>query len=233
MSVKPRIGITLGADVIAEYERAVRDAGGEPVNLPPNLARVDSDLDDLAGIVLSGGADVDPARFGEAPHPATRVAAPERDAYEVQLARAAFERRVPTLAICRGIQVANVALGGSLVQHVPDVAGDAIPHAIDAGGRTFRGLIDDHVVATVPGSRLAQLVGPALVTGSRHHQALQRVADQLRVVGRTADGVIEAVEAVPDDRFWLGVQWHPESTVELDGGESRAIFRALIEAASG
>jgi putative glutamine amidotransferase len=230
--VRPRIGITLGADVIAEYERAVREAGGEPVRLPPAPDRVDDDLRDLAGLVLSGGADVDPAYFGEPPHPAAELATPERDAYELWIARAAFERRLPTLAICRGIQVANVALGGSLVQHVPDVAGVSIPHAVDEGGRTYRGLIDGHVVATVAGSRFAALVGPSIVTGSRHHQALQRVADPLRVVGRTADGVIEAVEARDDDRFWLGVQWHPESTVDLDGGTSRAIFRALIAAAT-
>jgi len=230
--VKPRIGITLGADVIAEYERAVRDAGGEPVPLAPDADRVEADLRDLAGLVLSGGADVDPAQFGEAPHPATERATPERDAYELRIARLAFERGLPTLAICRGIQVANVALGGSLVQHVPDVAGDAIPHAIEADGRTFRGLIADHVVAVVAGSRLAQVVGPVLTTGSRHHQALQRVADPFRVVGRTPDGVIEAIEAHAGDRFWLGVQWHPESTVDLDAGESRAIFRALVDAAT-
>jgi putative glutamine amidotransferase len=228
--VKPRIGITMGADAIAEYERAVREAGGEPVPLAPDAARVDADLRELAGLVLSGGADVDPAAFGEAAHPQTQRATPERDAYELRIARLAFERGLPTLAICRGIQVGNVALGGSLVQHVPDIAGDAIPHAIDADGRTFRGLIAEHVVTTVAGSRLARLAGPALTTGSRHHQALGRVADPFRVVGRTADGVIEAIEARDGDRFWLGVQWHPESTVDLDAGESRALFRALIEA---
>jgi putative glutamine amidotransferase len=230
--VKPRIGITAGADRILEYERAVRAAGGEPVTLAPEPERADADLCGLAGLVLSGGADVDPARFDQAPHPRTELATPARDAYEIAIARAAYERGLPTLAICRGIQVANVAFGGSLVQHVPDVAGEAVPHAIERDGATFRGLIDAHVVGTVAGSRLARLVGPAIVTGSRHHQAVDRVAEPFVVVARTRDGIVEALETRDAARFWLGVQWHPESTVDLDDGASRAIFRALIDAAT-
>jgi len=230
-SPRPRIGITLGANPFAEYEDAVRAAGGDPIPLAHEPASVAADLRALDGIVLSGGADIDPAHYGESAHPRTETAPAERDAYELALARAAYEQRIPTLAICRGIQVVNVALGGSLHQHVPDVAGEAIPHALEVDGKNERGLIDPHVVETVAGSRLAGLVGPAIVTGSRHHQSLARIAEPLRVVAQTRDGIVEAIEA-RDERFWLGVQWHPESTVALDGGASRSIFRALIDAAA-
>ena len=229
--MKPRIGITMGADRIGEYEHAVAEAGGEPVRLPPRPGNVADDLRDLAGVVLSGGADVDPARYGEAPHPATECAPPDRDAYELQLARAAYDRGLPTLAICRGLQVANVAFGGSLVQHVPDVASADITHAHVADGVNFRGLLDAHIVSVAPESRLAHLVGTTIVTGSRHHQAVARVAEPFIVVARTPDGIVEALETKDAERFWLGVQWHPESTVDLDGGASAAIFRALIAAA--
>jgi putative glutamine amidotransferase len=210
----------------------VRAAGGEPVTLAPDVARVAADVAALDGLVLSGGADVDPAHWGELRHPSTKLAAPERDAYELALARASYERRLPTLAICRGLQVANVAFGGSLHQHVPDVAGESIPHAPPGDdGRTFRGLIDAHVVAIAAGSRLAELVGPAIVTGSRHHQSLHRIATPFRVVAQTPDGVVEAIEPHAPAHFWLGVQWHPESTVDRDTGASRALFHALIDAA--
>jgi putative glutamine amidotransferase len=227
---RPRIGITRGADRIAEYERAVRAAGGEPIELPGDLARLADDLHALDGLVLSGGADVDPARYGEPAHPLTQCAVAERDAFELALARAAYEQRMPTLAICRGIQVANVAFGGTLDQHVPDTVGTAIPHAIEVDGATLRGLLDAHVVDTLADSRLAQLVGSGFITGSRHHQAVKRVAEPFRAVAFTRDGVIEAMEALDAERFWLGVQWHPESTYDLDTGASSAIFRALIDA---
>jgi len=227
----PRVGITLGASRMDEYERAVIDAGGEPVRLASRPGAAASDCDGLAGIVLTGGLDVDPARYDEPAHPLTERAAPERDAYETELVRVAFARGLPTLAICRGIQVANVALGGSLEQHVPDVAGSAIPHSIEGPDGTYRGIIDAHVVATVAGSRLAAIAGTSFATGSRHHQAIARVADPFRVVGRTPDGVVEAIEACESGRFWLGLQWHPESTVTLDDGVSRGIFAAFVSAA--
>jgi putative glutamine amidotransferase len=234
MHRRPRIGITLGPERMAEYERAVEAGGGEPIALAHDLARVATDLAAIDALVLSGGADVDPAHFGEARHPSTELATPERDAYELALARAAYDAHLPTLAICRGIQVANVAFGGSLHQHVPDVAGDGIPHAPEGDdGRTLRGLIDAHVVSIEPDARLAALVGTRIVTGSRHHQALRRVADPFRAVAHAPDGIVEAIEARDTTRFWLGVQWHPESTLDLDDGASRAIFRALVAAAAG
>jgi gamma-glutamyl-gamma-aminobutyrate hydrolase PuuD len=228
--VKPRIGITSEAGVtVAEYEEAVRAAGGEPVRLTPGDAG--SALDGLDGIVFSGGDDVDPQRYGQPRHAHTETASPERDAFEIALVRAAFERGLPALAICRGIQVANVAFGGSLHQHVPDTYGERVPHRPQVEGKTFRGLIDEHRVTVEEPSRLAELVGPVVVTGSRHHQSLDRIAEPFRVVARAADGVVEALEAPAAPQFWLGVQWHPESTVALDGGASAALFRALVDAA--
>lgn len=229
----PRIGITAdpGYDV-TEYEEAIRRAGGLPVRWMPDAARVDADLRDVDGIVLSGGEDVDPARYGAAAHPLAELASAARDAYEIALARGAYERGVPTLAICRGLQIANVAFGGSLHQHVPDVFGLGVPHSPQVEGATFRGLIDDHRVAVEDGSLLASIVGPSVVTGSRHHQAVDRVADSLRVVGRAPDGVIEALEAPAASAFWLAVQWHPESSVQLDAGASAALFAALAASAS-
>jgi gamma-glutamyl-gamma-aminobutyrate hydrolase PuuD len=224
----PRIGITHGSEAPLEYERAVRAAGGDPFGLASDIDGLERDLDTLDALVLSGGPDVDPNRYGRPAHPSTRPASNARDEYEICLARAAFERNIPTLAICRGLQIANVAFGGTLHQHVPDIAGD-IAHALPENSTDCRGLISEHVVDTVPGSRLSLVVGPSVVTGSRHHQAVDGVADRLRVVARTRDGIIEALELPDPRRFWLGVQWHPESTLDVDGGGSRAIFRALVD----
>src|SRR5580692_7107388 len=127
---RPRIGITAdpGYDV-AEYEEAVRQAGGEPIRWMPDITRVAADLEGVDAIILSGGDDVDPARYGETAHFRTHVASAVRDAYEFALVRAAFVDGLPTLAICRGLQIANVAFGGSLHQHVPDVFGRSVPHS--------------------------------------------------------------------------------------------------------
>jgi putative glutamine amidotransferase len=225
---RPRIGLTTdSSNPVGEYEAAIRAAGGDPVVL---MRASGADLAALDGIVFSGGEDVDPARYGQPRHTQTQIAAPERDAFEADLARDAMYRGLPALAICRGVQIANVAFGGTLHQHVPDTFGDAVPHQPQAGGATFRGLIDAHRVAIEPASRLAELTGVSIVTGSRHHQALDRVAAPFHVVARTPDGVIEAIELDRARVFWLGVQWHPESTVALDGGASAALFSALVEA---
>jgi putative glutamine amidotransferase len=228
--VKPRIGITSERGVpVTEYEAAVQAAGGDAVRLLPTGDG--AVLDTLDGIIFSGGEDVDPQRYGQAPHPLTEPASGARDTSEIALVRAAFDRGLPTLAICRGVQVANVAFGGSLHQHVPETYGDRVAHQPQVEGKTFRGLIDAHRVHVEPASRLAQLAGPELITGSRHHQSLDRIGDPFRVVARTDDGVVEALEAPGAAHFWLGVQWHPESTVALDGGASAALFSALVEAA--
>ena len=187
---------------------------------------------ELDGIVFAGGPDVDPARYGEAAHALTEAASPQRDEFEIALMHRALELRLPTLAICRGLQVANVALGGSLHQHVPDAFGSSVPHARLVGGETDRGLIAEHRLAIAPGSRLAGIAGDTLVTGSRHHQAVDRVAAGLSVVARAPDGVIEALEMPAAPHFWLAVQWHPESTVALDTGASAALFKALVASAA-
>jgi putative glutamine amidotransferase len=230
---RPRIGITAdpGYDV-TEYETAVREAGGEPIRWLPDVARVAADLRAVDGVILSGGEDVDPARYGARAHPQTHLASAQRDEYEIALVRAAFDAHLPTLAICRGLQIANVAFGGSLHQHVPDVFGERVPHSLRVDGATYRGLIDEHRLEVVAGSRLARLAGDVVVTGSRHHQAVDRVAAVLEVVARSPDGVVEALESPAATGFWLAVQWHPESTVTLDAGASAALFRALVTAAN-
>jgi gamma-glutamyl-gamma-aminobutyrate hydrolase PuuD len=209
----------------------VRAAGGDPAVLDPSPGNAGTQLDALDGLILSGGADVDPACYGATRHPATGDVQPERDDFELRLARAAFARGLPTLGICRGVQVLNVAAGGTLIQHVPDAAGDAVTHALPERDPRRRGLIDGHVVEAAAGSRVAAIAGPRFVTGSRHHQAVGDVGDGLRVTARTPDGIVEALEAADPARFVLGVQWHPESTLDDDGGISRAIFAALVRAA--
>jgi putative glutamine amidotransferase len=227
----PRIGITADPHYdVTEYEQAVRQAGGDPVRLMPDVTRVAADLANLDGLILSGGDDIDPARYGAAPDARTETASAQRDDYELALAPAALEMQLPLLAICRGLQVANVALGGTLHQHVPDAFGTSVEHSRPVDGQIYRGLIEEHRLTVSARSRLARIAGDALVTGSRHHQSVDRVAADLRVVARAPDGVIEALELIDAPQFWLAVQWHPESTVALDSGASAALFAALIDA---
>ncbi|MFF2275136.1 gamma-glutamyl-gamma-aminobutyrate hydrolase family protein [Agromyces sp. NPDC058126] len=206
------------------YLDAVTDAGGIVVLLPPQPAspeiahRVLSTLD---GLIVSGGADVDPARYGQVPHPRTGAPRRDRDAWEDALLTAAIEAELPFLGICRGAQMLNVALGGTLVQHLPDVVGS---EAYQPGPAVF----GEATVAVDPGSRLAATLGEAsdaLPVHLYHHQALDDLAPGLTVTARTGDGVIEAVEldAVP---FGIGVQWHPE-----ENAADRRLFAGLVEAA--
>ncbi len=200
----------------ATYADAVAECGGEPVLLPTGSisAAVVGRLD---GLVLAGGADVDPARYGQSPGPHTTVVRPERDEAELAVLAAALERDLPLLAVCRGMQLLNVLLGGSLVQHLPDV-----PTAgMHSGGP---GVFVRREVRTVPGTGLAKLLGPAAAADCHHHQALDRVADALIPAAWAEDGVLEGVEAA-GHRFCLGVQWHPEA------GEDRRLFGALVDAA--
>ena len=233
----PRVLVTTSLDGAAtEYHDAVREAGGEPFRVDAS-ADPDTVLDGADALMLTGGGDVAPSRYGAERSPLARRVEPERDALEIALVRSARERRLPVLCICRGIQVANVAFGGSLIVDIPTTLGErpgAIRHVVrPAGGRSERGLIGGHVVQLEADSALARIVGTtSLTTGARHHQAVDRCSEDLRVVGRTADGIIEAAEARFDAPFWLAVQWHPESTRELDDGASRALFRAFVEAAA-
>jgi anthranilate synthase component 2/putative glutamine amidotransferase len=170
----------------------------------------------LDGLVLAGGADIDPGRYGQAPGAHTTVVRPDRDDAELAVLRAALDRDLPLLAICRGMQLLNVALGGDLVQHLPDVPGTGSHNA-------GPGLFARREVRTAPGTAMAALLGPAAPADCHHHQALGRVAAELTPAAWAEDGVLEAVEA-NGSRFCLGVQWHPEA------GEDRRLFRALVDA---
>lgn len=203
------------------YFDAVTRAGGIAVLLPPQqvddtiAARVLSGLD---GLIITGGKDVDPARYGQAPHPTTDMPRPERDAWEDALLRAALAQDKPFLGICRGLQVLNVTLGGTLIQHLPDVVGS---EKYNLGGGVFNTVPVD----TVPGSDLAALVGDGVAAKVYHHQAIDELAPGLTVSGHTADGVIQAVELDSVD-FGVAVQWHPE-----EDGEDLRLFRGLVDAA--
>lgn len=206
------------------YTSALAEAGLIPMVLPPiDPAMAVASLRDVAGLVLTGGEDVDPALFGEAPHPATDAPHAARDAYELSLARAAHEMRIPTLAICRGAQVLNVALGGSLVQDIPSQQPSDIEHS-PADKRAER----VHAVDIEPGSRLARIVGAEHIrTNSSHHQSVRRTAAVLRVTARSEDGIVEALE--PRDPAWwaVAVQWHPEELTASDENWDRRLFAAF------
>ena len=200
----------------ASYADAVAEAGGEPVLLPTGAisAEVVARLD---GLIVAGGADVDPARYGQAAGAHTTVLRPERDESELAALQAALDRDLPVLAICRGMQLLNVALGGDLVQHLPDVEKAGIH---DPGAGRYQ----PREVRTAPGSRLHRLLGPSAPVACHHHQALARLAPDLTATAWAEDGVVEGVEA-PGRQFCLGVQWHPEE------GTDRRLFAAQVEAA--
>jgi putative glutamine amidotransferase len=193
-----------------EYLAEIQRAGGLALMIPPDPtieANPDEMLEKLDGLILAGGADVDPAAYGAEPHAETAGTVPERDRTEVALARAAFKRDMPVLGICRGMQVLNVALGGTLDQHVPDTVGHD-EHRRNRG--TFEG--NDHDVALKAGSLAAVAAGEETHgTKSHHHQGVATLGDGLQITGfSTLDEYPEAIEA-PDRRFVLGVQWHPEA----------------------
>ncbi|MEV0899044.1 gamma-glutamyl-gamma-aminobutyrate hydrolase family protein [Actinoplanes sp. NPDC049802] len=198
-----------------DYVEAVRLAGGRAVLLPPDDRDPDV-LDRLDGLILSGGPDVQPVRYGRRAHPET-VTHPDRDAGELTLLRAALDRDLPLLGVCRGMQLLTVAAGGTLHQHLPDVLGHE-KH------RPGPGVYGSQSAEFAVGSRIAELMGDDLTINCFHHQG---VADpgSLTVTGWAADGLPEAVED-PDRRFVLGVQWHPEV------GRDRRLFGALVTAAT-
>lgn len=206
-----------------EYSRPIEEAGGAVVLLPPT-AGVDETLDALDALVLSGGEDVLPARYGGPPQPG-QAHDEERDAHEIALALGARERGLPTLAICRGLQVVNVAFGGTLIADLPQ-AGDHVTPTSPEGI-----LAERHPVTLVAGSRLARVYGAAeRVVNTIHHQAVDALAPGFEVTARAADGTVEGIETAGWD-LWA-VQWHPE---KLDGpqesDEERRLFAALVAAA--
>jgi putative glutamine amidotransferase len=205
--------------VPAAYVAAVERAGGRPLLVPPSPSGLEETLGALDGLIFSGGADLDPDLYGQEPHPETSGVSEQRDEAELALLEAALERDMPVLAICRGSQVLNIARGGDLVQHLPDVVGDE-KHKHTPG--TFA----DHDVTLEDGTRLAELLGEHAPVKSHHHQGFGRVGSGLRVAAHAEDGTIEAVEAV-DHRFALGVLWHPEA------GEDMKLFEQLVAEAKG
>jgi putative glutamine amidotransferase len=218
------------AHVLARsYADQVQAAGGIAVLLPPD-PRASEDpepwLDILDGLVITGGADVDPAAYGAEPHPETKGWVPERDAFEIALARGAMERDLPLLGVCRGMQVMNVARGGTLIQHLPDDVGHE-------DHRRVMGSFDnaDHDVRLADGSLAQRVAGEAIhSTKSHHHQGVDRIGEGLEVTGwATIDDLPETIED-PACRFALGVQWHPEADADsqlipalVDEARSRAV----------
>jgi gamma-glutamyl-gamma-aminobutyrate hydrolase PuuD len=199
------------------YVDAIEAAGGRALVVPPAEEDIEQTLDALDGVVFSGGADVDPAHYGADAHPETDIPQTRRDAGELALLRAALERDMPTLAICRGFQLLNVARGGDLVQHLPEAVGNDVHKQVP-------GEFAVHPVEVKEGTRLAAIVGATSDVTSHHHQALGRVGEGLVGTAWAADGTLEAVED-PTQRFVVGVQWHPEA------GEDAALFRELVEQA--
>ncbi len=209
----------------AIYIEGVSLAGGTAVLLPPQP--VDADiasrvLDGLDGLIITGGRDVDPASYGQQPHPATDEAVEDnrqRDAFEFELVRGAMRRGMPVLGICRGAQVLNVALGGTLHQHLPDVLG----HTQHQQGNA---VFATSSIRTVPGTRVAALIGESSDAQCYHHQAIDELGEGLIVSAQDSDGVIEAVE-IPGENFVLAVQWHPEERLD-----DLRLFAGVVEAAA-
>ncbi|HKP19762.1 MAG TPA: gamma-glutamyl-gamma-aminobutyrate hydrolase family protein [Gaiellaceae bacterium] len=230
MTVRPVIGITTYAEqaqwgqwdlpaalIPLAYVRAVEAAGGRPLLVPPSEDGVEETLDAVDGILFSGGGDVDPATYGAEAHAATGGVRPERDRAELALLKAALARDLPVLAVCRGSQVLNVARGGDLVQHLPEVVGDE-KH------KERLGFFSEHEVEVPAGSRLGGLVGGRGSVKSSHHQGFGRIGEKLVAAAWADDGTIEALED-PSQRFTLGVLWHPEE------GEDARLFEGLVEEA--
>jgi putative glutamine amidotransferase len=241
--MQPKIGISsshpqsengaIHPDVLP-YCEAVRRAGGEPVLLENDAARCAEILAAVDGVVASGGRDLGVGLYGGRALPAVQEPDVQRDAFELALLRAARERDVPTLCICRGLQVANVAFGGTLIEDLPAELGAnyTLHHRQtkeDGLERTEQA--PEHVVTLESDSALARLIGAtSFATNSLHHQAVREPASDLRVVGRTYDGVVEALDARFAHPFFFAVQWHPE---ELSGDPaSAALFEGLVRAAA-
>ena len=228
--MKPLIGITAAIEDVTwgawnltsalvpfTYVRAVDHAGGRALIVPPAPAAIAETLDPLDGLVFSGGADMNPGMYGADAHPETVPDRPERDRFELALLAAALERDMPVLAVCRGSQVLNVARGGDLVQHLPELVGSE-------RHRHTPGVFGDHDVELKADSRVGVVLGDRAPVKSHHHQGYGRLGDGLEEVAWADDGTVEALED-PRKRFAVGVLWHPEES------EDFALFEKLVEEA--
>lgn len=208
------------------YIQSVTRAGGMVVLLPPqpaNQAAIEEVLNRIDGLIIAGGRDVDPRLYGQKSHETTDNPAEDRDAWEIALLQSALSNGVPYLGVCRGAQVLNVALGGTLHQHVPDVVGHT-------GHQVAKATFNTNTVNTEPGSKTEQIMGSSCEVRCYHHQAIDQVGEGLTVTGRDADGMIEAIEVQPEgstDPWAIGVQWHPEQNLD-----DLRIFEGHVKAAA-
>ena len=227
MANKPIIGVTR-CSRLDDYLASVEKSGGQPrvLEVTDSARKVVNEID---GLLLTGGGDVDPVLYGEERHPTVEDAEPGRDEFEIDIARRAIDADLPLLAICRGAQVLNVAAGGTLVQDIPSGIETELPHSVEVP--------KDHVahdVRVAPGSKLQQALGDAVSgqhtcrVNSRHHQSVGRVGTSLSPSATAPDGVVEAIEGAEKD-FCIGVQWHPENFWRT--GEFKSLFDSFVEAA--
>ena len=214
--------------LLADYVESVRRAGGEPHVFDIATESPAEVMSSINGLLLTGGADIDPAWYGEERTPATKLAEAGRDAFEIDIARRALAANLPALAVCRGLQVLNVAGGGTLMQDIPSQVSGALDHDIETPLYAIA-----HEVWVARGTRLWLLLQEKLAesevcqVNSRHHQALGRLAEGFEIAATAPDGVIEAIER-PDARFCVGVQWHPENFWRT--GEFRPLFEGFVAA---
>lgn len=235
---KPVVGITgayvfhnkfmVGTYVHHDYQKVIAANGGIPIILPfleENLAQ--EMVEKCDAILFSGGEDVDPQFYGQDPHQKLGETIPLRDKWEIALLEKAMEKKKPILAICRGIQLVNIALGGSLIQDIPSDIKNSIKHS-----QTVNRSWDSHWVTLEKGSRLEEILQETKIrVNSLHHQAIDRLAEPLRVTAKSSDGVIEAIEHEYYGNFLLGIQWHPESMAATDEKMNK-IFAEFVKSAT-
>lgn len=212
-------------ELSAQYTNAVKRAGGIPLLVPPSGKFEEELFEIVDGIILTGGGDIDPVFYGGESHAKIYGLDEERDEFEIPLAREIVKRKIPALPICRGIQVLNVALGGTLIEHLPDATDGSITHRVE----NPEGILHSHRIEKT--SKLFGIIGHENVQAvSWHHQAVKDIAPDLIPVAFAPDGIVEALE-MKDHPFLIAVQWHPEMSADHDAIEQR-LFDALIQAAS-
>lgn len=215
---------------MSDYMESVRRAGGEPIEVAAGGEAPEHILARVDGIMLTGGGDVDPLLYGEVPHATFQAAEGDRDAFEIALARAAIAADIPFFAICRGMQLLNVAMGGTLIQDIPTQVPGALDHSVSEPRAHVA-----HEVWVAKGTRLSALLADHMEDGetchvnSRHHQSAGKIAPGFEVTATSPDGVVEAMEK-PGAAFCLGVQWHPENFWRT--GEFRSLFEGFVQAAN-